>query len=130
MSRIMIEPIGVVRSPIVSVSHTEWSDVVSEIHIDPSFQDGLLGLSAYPQIQIIFYLDLAAFNPATDMTRHPRDRKDIPVRGVFATRTQYRPNTIGVTVVTLLGISGRVLTVKGLDALDGTPVLDIKSFES
>jgi tRNA (Thr-GGU) A37 N-methylase len=60
------------------------------------------------------------------MKIHPRSRPDLPLVGFFATRTQYRPNPIGLTLVQLLGRKENILTVKGLDALNGTPVLDIK----
>jgi tRNA-Thr(GGU) m(6)t(6)A37 methyltransferase TsaA len=63
------------------------------------------------------------------MKVHPRGREDMPLLGVFATRTPYRPNPIGLTLVELMKVEGNVLTVRGLDAFDGTPVLDIKPFD-
>ncbi|NDJ62187.1 MAG: SAM-dependent methyltransferase, partial [Chloroflexi bacterium] len=75
---------------------------------------------------VIFYLHQARFNPEVDMQRHPQDDPDQPLRGVFALRTNYRPNAIGMTTVRLLRVDDNVLTVQGLDALDGTPILDIK----
>ncbi len=128
MSAISMKPIGSVRSPITEVGQTEWADIESEIHLDLSWIGALQGLGTFSHIQVVFYLDRASFNPQTDTVRHPRDRADIPERGVFATSTQYRPNLIGVTVVQLLSIDGNLLVVKGLDALDGTPVLDIKPY--
>jgi tRNA-Thr(GGU) m(6)t(6)A37 methyltransferase TsaA len=61
---------------------------------------------------------------------HPRGRIDMPLLGVFATRTNLRPNPIGLTLVELLKVEGTTLTVRGLDAFDGTPILDIKPFDS
>ncbi|MCW3987052.1 MAG: TrmO family methyltransferase, partial [Candidatus Bathyarchaeota archaeon] len=61
---------------------------------------------------------------------HPRGRIDLPLLGVFATRTPHRPNPIGMTLVELLKVDGNVLTVRNLDAFDGTPVLDIKPFDN
>jgi tRNA (adenine37-N6)-methyltransferase len=121
-----LRPIGVVSAPVRDMAFTDWEGVVSEIHLDPEWTGGLLGLSECSRLTVVFYLSAASFDPERDMVRHPRDRADLPLRGVFATRTQYRPNPIGVTDVDLLGVEGSVLTVKGLDALDGTPVLDIK----
>jgi tRNA-Thr(GGU) m(6)t(6)A37 methyltransferase TsaA len=63
------------------------------------------------------------------MKVHPRGRMDMPLLGIFATRTPYRPNPIGLTLVELLRVEGNVVTVRGLDAFDGTPVLDIKPFD-
>jgi len=63
------------------------------------------------------------------MKVHPRGREDMPLLGVFATRTSRRPNPVGLTLVELLKVEGNVLTVRGLDAFDGTPVLDIKPFD-
>ena len=124
---ITLRPVGVVRSPVSEVAHVDWAEVVSEIHLDDLLTPGLLGLDAGGKITVVFYLDRAVFDSARDMVRHPRDRADLPLRGVFATRSQYRPNPIGVTDVELIGVKGNVLTVRGLDALDGTPVLDIKA---
>lgn len=63
------------------------------------------------------------------MKVHPRGRRDMPLLGVFVTRTPYRPNPIGLTLVELLKVEGNVVTVRGLDAFDGTPILDIKPFD-
>ena len=60
---------------------------------------------------------------------HPRGRSDMPLLGAFATRTRLRPNPLGLTLVELLEVEGNVVTVRGLDAFDGTPVLDIKPFD-
>jgi tRNA-Thr(GGU) m(6)t(6)A37 methyltransferase TsaA len=60
---------------------------------------------------------------------HPRGRMDMPLLGVFATRTNMRPNPIGLTLVELLKVEGKTLTVRGLDAFNGTPILDIKPFD-
>jgi len=64
------------------------------------------------------------------MKVRPRGRSDMPLLGIFATRTPHRPNPIGLTRVKLLKVEGNVVTVQGLDAFDGTPVLDIKPFDS
>jgi tRNA (adenine37-N6)-methyltransferase len=61
---------------------------------------------------------------------HPRGRTDMPLVGLYATRTNLRPNQIGLTVVELLKVEGSTLTVRGLDAYDGSPVLDVKPYDS
>jgi tRNA-Thr(GGU) m(6)t(6)A37 methyltransferase TsaA len=96
----------------------------SQIVIDESLIDGLAGLEAGQQIMVIFHFHKGPDH--YDLQQHPRGNPDRPRRGVFALRSPHRPNRIGVTVVTLQRIEGNVLHVKGLDALNGTPVLDIK----
>ncbi len=128
-ANITLHAIGIVSSPITTIEVTEWDDVVSEIRLDDALVPGLSGLEQYSHIIVVFYLHRMHFNPMTDLVRHPRDRADWPLTGVFATRTQYRPNSIGISTVQLLGIAHNVLSVKGLDALDGTTVLDIKPYK-
>lgn len=122
------DPIGLVRSPVTEMSRGQWGNVCSEIHIDQRFLPGLKGLEDFSHIIVIFLLDRAEFDPARHLQRRPRGREEIPLTGVFAQRTKYRPNPIGVTTVALLSIDRQILTVRGLDALDQTPVLDIKPY--
>ncbi len=68
------------------------------------------------------------FDTAKHLVRHPRDRDDMPEVGIFAQRARYHPNSLGITAVKVLGVEDNVLRVKGLDAIDGTPVLDIKPY--
>jgi tRNA-Thr(GGU) m(6)t(6)A37 methyltransferase TsaA len=69
-----------------------------------------------------------SFTPAADLVRRPQERADMPEVGIFAQRAKHRPNPIGITAVELIERRGPVLVVKGLDAIDGTPVLDIKPY--
>ena len=111
------------------MSQGGWAKINSEIHLDPQLAGGLQGLDGYSHILVAFFLDRAqGFDPATQLLRKPRGREDMQAVGVFAQRTKYRPNPLGITAVQLLGIEGNVLKVRGLDALDGTPVLDIKPY--
>ncbi len=96
----------------------------SQIVINESLVGGLDGLEAGQQIMVIFHFDKGPDD--YELHQHPRGNLDRPRRGVFALRTPHRPNRIGVTTVTLQCIEDNVLTVHGLDALNGTPVLDIK----
>ena len=120
-------PIGTVKCAVTEMSQGGWAKINSEIHLDPQLAGGLQGLDGYSHILVAFFLDRAqGFDPATQLLRKPRGREDMQAVGVFAQRTKYRPNPLGITAVQLLGIEGNVLKVRGLDALDGTPVLDIK----
>lgn len=121
-------PIGTVKSPYTEILDREWQDIVAEIHIVEPLAAGLHQIEENSHLNIIFYLHKSKFDPEVDLVRHPMDRTDLPKCGVFATRSNYRPNAIGLTMVELLKVSGSVLTVRGLDALDGTPVLDIKPY--
>jgi tRNA-Thr(GGU) m(6)t(6)A37 methyltransferase TsaA len=98
---------------------------VSKIVIDRQFAQGLHGIEEYSHVYVLFWLhQIVGSN--RHLRIHPRGRKDIPKVGVFATRSPYRPNPIGLTLVKILSRRGRVLTVRGLDAYNGTPVLDLK----
>jgi tRNA-Thr(GGU) m(6)t(6)A37 methyltransferase TsaA len=97
----------------------------ARIVIEPEFTDALLGLGPGSDIVVVFYFHL----PTPDALQvHPRGDRSQPLHGVFATRSQIRPNPIGVTTVRIQRIEQNVLEVIGLDALDGSPVLDIKSY--
>lgn len=96
---------------------------VSRIVLDPALVEGLQGLAPGSKVLVIFNFHLAE---GYELLQHPRGDKSRPRRGVFALRSPYRPNRIGITEVELLTIENNILGVRGLDALNGTPVLDIK----
>jgi tRNA-Thr(GGU) m(6)t(6)A37 methyltransferase TsaA len=124
-----LHPIGTVRCAVEEMSQGNWSAVDSEIHLDPEYAPGLRGLEGFSHIVVLFFLDRAqGFDLKQQLLRRPRGMEDLQELGVFAQRTKFRPNPIGVTAVKLLGIDGNILAVRGLDALDGTPVLDIKPY--
>ncbi len=121
-------PIGTVRSPVVEAVDENWGEVVAEIHVAEELAPGLLGLEQFSHALIVFHMHQAAFDPARDLQRRPRGRADLPLVGTFAQRARHRPNPLGVTAVRVLGVEGNVLRVQGLDAIDGTPVLDVKPY--
>ena len=124
-----IESIGIVKSPIIVGIDRGWGEVVSEIHLENSLCPGLQGLDEFEFIIVIFYMhNTPPFNASISLVRHPQRRKDLPLLGIFAQRAKHRPNPIGITVVKLLSIKDNIITVKGLDAIDSTPVLDIKPY--
>jgi tRNA-Thr(GGU) m(6)t(6)A37 methyltransferase TsaA len=96
---------------------------VSHIVLREDLVLGLQGLEVGEQIMVLFHFDRSE---GYELLQYPRGDRSRPERGVFALRSPNRPNGIGVTVVDLLAIDGNVLTVRGLDAIDGTPVIDIK----
>ena len=116
-----LEPIGFVRNDIEE--STDFSEVVSMIEIRQELVEGLFRLEESDEIDVLFWFDRCL--PAR-MKLHPKGNPENPLVGVFASRSPNRPNPIGVTRVKLLEVRGNILVVKGLDALNGTPVLDIK----
>jgi len=123
-----VRPIGVVRSPQDRMSQGGWARIESVIELEPQYAGGLAGLGEFSHVIVVFALDRAQFELGEHLTRQPRGRADAPRLGVFAQRTKYRPNPLAVTTVELLGVEGHRVRVRGLDALDGTPVLDLKPY--
>ena len=95
----------------------------SRIVLNPEFTGGLQELKKESRILVVFHFHLSR---DWELLQHPRGDRTRPRRGVFALRSPRRPNGIGVTEVDLLDLQGNILTVRGLDAVDGTPVLDLK----
>lgn len=126
---ITFTPIGVVRNGIGKMSTGNWAEAESKIEIDTALAAGLQGLADFSHVVVVFHLDrIPPFDKAQQLLRQPRGMEHLPPVGVFAQRTKFRPNPIGVTPAKLVSIVGNVLTVTGLDAMDGTPVLDVKPF--
>lgn len=122
------QPIGIVKSPVKDAVDKGWGKVTSELHIKREFAKGLKGIDAFSHIIVVFEMHQSTWSPEADLVRRPQGRADMPLIGIFAQRAKHRPNPIGVTAVKLLGVKGRVLSVKGLDAIDSTPVLDVKPY--
>jgi tRNA-Thr(GGU) m(6)t(6)A37 methyltransferase TsaA len=96
--------------------------------INEGYAHGLTGLDAFSHILVVFYMHRYTFDANSDLVRRPQGRPDMPEVGIFAQRAKHRPNPIGVTAVELVSVEGNVVTVRGLDAIDGTPVLDVKPY--
>jgi tRNA (adenine37-N6)-methyltransferase len=126
MSPVSLEPIGVVRNNVTEPRDEEWGGVVSEIRLDAGLAGGLLELQHFSHAVVVFLMHEARFDPAAHLARHPRDRTDLPLVGVFAQRARHRPNPIGITTVRIERVERGTLIVQGLDAIDGSPVLDVK----
>ena len=123
---ITVEPIAVVRNPVAAGKDEDWGAVQSELHVAPAWVAGLQGIEQFSHLLVIYWMHGATFTAATDLVRRPRGRDDMPEVGIFAQRAKHRPNPVGVTAVRLVERRGDVLVVTGLDAIDGTPVIDIK----
>ena len=122
------KPIGVVRNNAGMRRYNEWREVISEIIIDPEYTEALYRLEEFSHIYVLFYFH--KINEPFKKRVHPTRNPKFPLMGAFATRTPNRPNSIALTLCELLGRKENVLTVKGLDAFNGSPVIDIKPFSS
>ena len=123
-----IKPIGYVHNAVAQKKHVAWGEDVSVIMLEEAYAGGLQGREDFSHVIVLFYLDKAKYEKEKHLQRRPQNRQDMPVVGIFAQRTKDRPNTIGVTAVEIVSVEERCLTVKGLDAIDGTPVLDLKPY--
>jgi tRNA (adenine37-N6)-methyltransferase len=120
--------IGYVKSTIKEKVYENWSEIISEIHLDTKYIDGLTGLSDYSHAIIVFYMDNFQIEDLNVWKRKPRGLIDLTEVGVFAQRTKYRPNPIGITTVKIISIQDNIIIVQGLDANDNTPILDVKPY--
>lgn len=123
-------PIGTVHCSRKELIDDDWGTVTSTITLDPTrfTPEALTGLEEFSHIEVIFYMHKVKPDDIHFGARHPRNRIDWPKVGIFAQRAKNRPNPIGVTCCRLIGIDGLIVTVQGLDAVDGTPVLDLKPY--
>lgn len=124
---ITLQPIGFVRNSRTEPGDDDWGELVSVIELaEPFGAESLQGLEAFSHVEIIFHFDRVDEARVIRGARHPRENPAWPAVGIFAQRGKERPNRLGLTIATILKCEGRRLYVSGLDALDGTPVLDIK----
>jgi tRNA (adenine37-N6)-methyltransferase len=126
--KIEFHSIGQVSNTVGTQRDDSWGENISTIKLDVPYHAGLTGLSEFSHVLVVYYLDQAHFDVDKHLMRRPRNREDMPLVGIFAQRAKDRPNPIGVTAVELISAEHGELVVKGLDAIDGTPVLDIKPY--
>jgi tRNA-Thr(GGU) m(6)t(6)A37 methyltransferase TsaA len=124
---VSFRPIAVIRNGVKDSRPDGWEHVRSTIIVRADLADGLDGIDGYTHIIVIFAFDKVPESEQRLRVRMTGDER-IPEQGVLATRSQRRPNPLGVSVVRLQRRRGNVLWVEGLDAIDGTPVLDIKPY--
>lgn len=124
----ILTPIGLVRGGRSEAIDDDWGASRAAIHLDESrfAAEALAGLADFSHAEILFLFDRVPEDRIETGARHPRGRSDWPRVGIFAQRGKNRPNRIGLTTARIVGVEGTVLEVEGLDAIDGTPVLDIK----
>ncbi len=127
MAKIELEPIAIVQSPRNEVRDDDWGGLEARIVLDSQFEaDALDGIEQFSHAEILFFFDRVDPTKIVAGARHPRNNRAWPAVGIFAQRGKARPNRIGSTIVRIVRREGRVLHVAELDAVDNTPVLDIK----
>ena len=127
MTEIPCTPIAVVHGGRAEVLDDDWADVAAIIRLDDSYSpDAFLGLDEFSHVEVVFWFDHVPETAIETGARHPRNRDDWPLVGIFAQRGKNRPNRLGVSRAEIVRVVGRDLHVRGLDAIEGSPVLDIK----
>ena len=125
--RIRLEPVGMVKNEFVETVPDGWESTLSQIAVAEKWAPALDGLEGFSHLIILFWLNRIP-RRRISLHIHPEARQDLPLVGLFATHTPFRPNPIGLQVVELVSRKGNMLTVHGLDALNDSPVLDIKPY--
>ena len=125
MKKISLAPIGVVKNKVKKPRFGSFKNEVSEVVLLKKYTDALNGIEDYSHVIIVFWMDKVKDKV---ITHRPQGNPDVPVVGIFSCRCPQRPNPIAITTVELLSRKGNILKVKGLDVLDGTPVIDIKPY--
>lgn len=125
---IEVAPVGFVRGGRTDPIDDDWDSIDAVIELDGArFDPGVTaGLEEFSHVDVVFVFDRVAETDVHLGVRRPRGRADWPEVGIFAQRAKARPNRIGVSTCRLLGVDGLTLRVRGLDAIDGSPVLDVK----
>ncbi len=123
-----VTPIGRVAASRSEPIDDDWDSVSAAIELDLGVVDvdATAGLDSFSHVEVIFLFDQVDPETVYRGARHPRGRDDWPLVGILAQRAKDRPNRIGTTVCRVVAVDGSRITVSGLDAIDGTPVLDIK----
>ncbi|MFJ4336961.1 SAM-dependent methyltransferase [Streptomyces sp. NPDC088915] len=128
---VVSDPVGRVVGGRAEVRDDEWGEVSAVIRLDERFgTEAIAGLDSFSHVEIVYHFDRVPVDKVQTGARHPRGNTDWPLVGIFAQRGKNRPNRLGVSRCRLLRVDGRDIHVEGLDAVDGTPVLDIKPYMS
>jgi tRNA-Thr(GGU) m(6)t(6)A37 methyltransferase TsaA len=125
--RYEIEPIGYVRASRKAAADDYWGKTRSVIRLADSFDpEALQGLQEFSHVEVLFVFDRVEPCKIVSGARHPRNNLDWPKIGIFAQRGKNRPNRLGSTICRIVSVEGREIQVEELDAIDGTPVVDLK----
>ena len=128
LTGISLKAIGVVRNEVKQPLKYGWEKVTSDIVVNSNLTEALEGLEEFSHIIVLYWMHKAANTSLPSLKVHPMGKGELPLVGLFATRSPRRPNPIGKATVRLLKRQDNILKVEGLDAIDGTPVIDIKPY--
>jgi|SRR3990167_706763 len=123
--RIYFTPIGEAKNAATKAALIGWKNLVTEITVEKKFAKGLDGIEEYSHVIIVYWM---GDEKECHLKHHPQGRADVPYGGIFSCRCPQRPNRIAISTVQLLSRRKNTITVKGLDILNGTPILDIKPY--
>ena len=123
-----LRPIGVVRNSVAEPQPAGWEQIRSDLIFRDDLLDALDGIETYSHIMVVFYCHLVPEDERRAGRLHPVGESALPEQGILATRSQLRPSALGVSVVPLMRRRRNILRVMGLDAINGTPRLDIKPY--
>ncbi len=128
MKNIVLHSIGKVSSTRKVVEDDNWDQETVFVELDPTqfSEEALVGLQDFSHVEVLFFMDQVDPMKVEKMARHPRNNLDWPKVGIFAQRGKNRPNQIGATICRIVKVEGLSLYIEGLDAVHGTPVLDLK----
>jgi len=122
---IKLKPLGKASNTVSKPTLPGWKDVVTEIAINKTYSKGLDGIEDYSHVIVVYWMDK---EKECHLKHHPQGKEDVPFIGIFACRCPQRPNRIAISTVELLSREENKIKVKGLDIVDGTPILDIKPY--
>ena len=126
---IRIVPVGTVQSTRTTPTDDDWDRETTVIRLSDEFDESALwGLDSFSHVEVVYAFHRVDADDVEVGARRPRGNPDWPEVGIFAQRGKNRPNRVGVTTCAVLGVKGREISVRGLDAIDGTPVVDIKPY--
>jgi tRNA (adenine37-N6)-methyltransferase len=127
MTNIVLQPVAFVRSSRTDLSDDDWGEVRSTLELAPGVHpDSLIGLEDFSHVEVLFHFHAVSETEIEHRSRHPRGNPAWPRVGIFAQRGKNRPNRLGSCIAKIRGREGRLLHVEGLDAVHGTPVVDLK----
>ncbi len=128
MNNIALTIIGYVESPIHQQTDEDWGKVESRVVLLPEYHAGLQGIDQFSHALIVTFLHEARLESSRHLVRRPRGLDTMPEVGIFRQRAKDRPNPVGITAAAIIRIEPGALVVRGLDAIKGTPVVDIKPY--
>ncbi len=128
LPKMSLKAIGIVRNEVRQPIRHGWGEIVSDIVVSSDLTEALDGLDGFSHLIVLYWMHQLPEGRELPLKVHPMGKPELPLTGRLATRSPSRPNPVGQATVRLLERRGNILKVKGLDATNGTPVIDIKPY--